>query len=171
MPRPSKTSPRTAVTTDRRLQAMQLRKQGLNLQEIGDELGISKPAAWALVSKALRDYADAHREETSQYVQEQLLRYEAIIKTNWDDATNPSSRDRHFAAKTIKECQVEMAKLLGLYAPVKQEVTGKDGGPLTATTTTVAVNADYSKLSTDELTQLIELLKKTQPPAGDGENN
>lgn len=156
----SKTSKTTAVTSDRRLQAMQLRMQGLNCQEIADEMGISKPAAWKLIDSALKDYAEAHREVTEQHVQTQLLRYEAIIQANYADATSTTSKERFFAAKTIKECQVEMAKLLGLYAPTKTELTGKDGAPIA--TASVATAVDYSKLSTDELTTLLAIMKKAQ---------
>lgn len=168
----SKTAPRKAVTTDRRLQAMRLRVEGLNFQEIGDKLGISKPAAYMLVKGALDDYREATQEVAANYVQTHLLRYDAMIAGSFPDAKDPKllPRDRKAAFDIVRDSMQEQAKLLGAYAPLKQEVTGKDGGPLA--TTSVAVTTDYSHLSADELMQLLELLKKTQPPApGEGENN
>ena len=68
------------------------------------------------------------------------------------------SHDRTWIAerRLIKE---RKAKLLGLDAPVRQEHSGPEGGPIP-----VQSQPDLSKLSTEELLELRELLGKTETP-------
>ncbi len=160
MPRPSKSSKTTAVTTDRRLQALKLRQQGLQYQEIADELGISKPAAWMLVDKALSDYREAIKEEAKELVELSLMQLDALLRAHLPVATAPGKPDDRSANIVLKTIS-ERAKLMGLYAPTKTELTGKDGGPVATSTA-----GDYSKLSTEELAALATLLKKAEDGKG-----
>ena len=66
--------------------------------------------------------------------------------------------------QAVLSCIDRRCKLLGLDAPTKQEVTGKDGGPIQAETTT---KPDLSKLGVDELLQLRQIMTK----ATDGTTN
>jgi hypothetical protein len=66
----------------------------------------------------------------------------------------------------VMSCIERRCKLLGLDAPVKSELTGKDGGPIK---TEAANKPDLSKLSLDELLQLRSVLAKaTDEPANVG---
>jgi transposase len=66
----------------------------------------------------------------------------------------------------VMSCIERRCKLLGLDAPAKAELTGKDGGPIK---TEVANKPDLSKLSVDELLQLRSVLAKaTDEPANPG---
>lgn len=57
----------------------------------------------------------------------------------------------------VLNCIDRRCKLLGLDAPTKSELTGKDGGPIK---TEVAAKPDLSKLSVDELLQLRQIVTK-----------
>jgi hypothetical protein len=50
----------------------------------------------------------------------------------------------------------QRAKILGLYAPEKKEITGKDGDPLFA----IVGDLDLAKLTTEEKEALLELARK-----------
>lgn len=152
------------VTTIRRDEAMKLRTQGLSYEKIAQVLGIAKPSAWELVQKALKDYQDSIKDTTAEHVHVQIRRYEEIIEAHFPAAKDPANKEAFFAIKAIRECQVEIAKLLGLYAPTKNEVTGKQGGPLAVSATVATASADYSNLSVSELETLMELLNKVQTP-------
>jgi hypothetical protein len=56
----------------------------------------------------------------------------------------------------VMSCIEKRCKLLGLDAPAKQEVTGKDGGPIQT-----EQRQDLSRLSLDELIQLRAIVAKT----------
>jgi|688.fasta_scaffold239219_2 hypothetical protein len=65
----------------------------------------------------------------------------------------------------VMSCIERRCKLLGLDAPAKAELTGKDGGPIK----TEANKPDLSKLSLDELLQLRSMVAKaTDEPANVG---
>jgi hypothetical protein len=65
----------------------------------------------------------------------------------------------------VMSCIERRCKLLGLDAPAKAELTGKDGGPIK----TEANKPDLSKLSLDELLQLRSMVAKaTDEPANPG---
>lgn len=64
----------------------------------------------------------------------------------------------------VLSCIDRRCKLLGLDAPERKELTGKDGGPIQ---TEQRTKPDLSKLSTDELLQLRQIVTK----ASDGVTN
>jgi hypothetical protein len=66
----------------------------------------------------------------------------------------------------VMSCIERRCKLLGLDAPAKSELTGKDGGPIKTEATS---KPDLSKLSVDELLQLRSMVAKaTDEPANPG---
>lgn len=148
----SKNSPGRAVTTDRRLEALDLRKQGLGFEEIGKALGISKPAAWQLVDGALKDYGEAVKESADELRQVTLMQLDGLLYEWLPIAKQGDDKAAGVVLKTI----AERSKLMGLYAPQKTELTGKDGGPLQSIAATASV--DLAKLSDDQLQALEALM-------------
>ncbi|PPE69491.1 hypothetical protein C1702_11145 [Caldimonas thermodepolymerans] len=150
------------MTTDRRLQALELRKQGKNFEEIAAALGITKSAAWQLVDGALRDYNNAVKESVDELRQVTLLQLDDML-ANWLPIARAGD-DK--AAGIVLKTLGERAKLMGLYAPTKTELTGKDGGPLETANLNAAV--DLAKLSDAQLAALESLLSAAAPGSGTG---
>ena len=78
------------------------------------------------------------------------------IETKRTVKTTKRVGDRGFLAG-IEWCIERRCKLLGLDAPAKSELTGKDGGPIKTEATN---KPDLSKLSIDELLQLRQIVTK-----------
>lgn len=147
----TKTASGTVVTTKRRLEALELRKKGMGFEEIGQALGISKPAAWQLVEGALRDYNDAVKEVSDDLRTLTLMQLDKLLEGHLPAAFSGDDKSAGVVLKTL----AERSKIAGLYAAQKTELTGAGGGPLQSVT--AATNFDLSKL-TDEQLQLMETL-------------
>ncbi|GJI97019.1 hypothetical protein RugamoR57_37370 [Duganella caerulea] len=156
-------SKRAAVSTDRRLQALELRKTGMSFQAIGDRLAISKEAAWQLVDGALTDYRAVVREAADEVRELELLRLDELTQTFRTLALTGDTA----AATTYLKTMERRARLLGLDAAARTELTGRDGGPLQSVSATANVN--LSALSLEQLLQLDSLMNAAQTPgSGDG---
>ncbi|MNU44084.1 hypothetical protein D3C71_328900 [compost metagenome] len=156
----SKNNTQKAVTTDRRLEALDLRKRGKNFEEIGDALGITKSAAWQLVDGALKDYSEAVKESTDELRQITLLQLDQMLSAWLPVAKGGDDKAAGVVLKTLGE----RAKLMGLYAPTKTELTGKDGGPLETANMNAAV--DLTKLSDAQLAALESLMSAAAGTGG-----
>lgn len=106
---------------DRKLKALELRKNRASYREIGQALGVSSQAAWKLVNQALvetiQDPADAVR----KIELESLDKLESRL---WPNATDPAIVDRILKIKETR------ARYLGLYAPTRTEQSGPNGQPI-----------------------------------------
>lgn len=110
----------------RQLQALELRKQGLTYRDIGDKLSISYQQAHNDVNAELKRLATLTLESAEGLRQLELERLDMLIK-----GLEPMARVGNPGAVTAYLRVMERrAKLLGLDAPVRQEVTGADGGAL-----------------------------------------
>lgn len=110
----------------RQLQALELRKQGLTYRDIGDKLSISYQQAHNDVNAELKRLATLTLESAEGLRQLELERLDMLIK-----GLEPMARVGNPRAVTAYLRVMERrAKLLGLDAPVRQEVTGADGGAL-----------------------------------------
>ena len=157
-------STRAAVTTDRRLQALELRKEGLAFSAIGDRLGISKEAAWKLVENALIDYRESVK-ETADVVRElELMRLDELTEAVRKLALTGEPAQVAVYLKTMER----RSKLLGLDAAAKTELTGANGGSLKTENTNLNAGVDLSSLSTDDLAVLTRILGGAAPES-DGE--
>lgn len=95
-------------------------------------------------SEIIKAQAETDREQ--QYYKA-LLRYEDLYSKN-------------YAERDFKECravQGDLNKITGVLAPVKTEVTGKDGEPVK-----VESKVDLSKLSVDTILELKKALDKNK---------
>ena len=108
----------------RHRQALELRQAGLQYQDIADRLGYSsKSSAYKAVQSALRrtlqEPADAVR-------QLELARLDRMELALWPRALKG---DVQAIDRILRICELR-ARLLGLNAPTRAQLTGADGGPL-----------------------------------------
>lgn len=120
----------------RTAQAVQMRLRGKSYSEIGAVLGITKQAAHQLVTAAFEEMRTQTAEDTEQLRQIELARLEELhdrFMPLTQAAEDPVLIDAaKKAADIVLKAAERRAKLLGLDAPTKSEVSGKDGQPLIA---------------------------------------
>lgn len=119
--------PKAIVTLGREAEAIELRKQGLTYGQIGEMLGISEMGAHKCVSRALDKFKTELSEQTADVRQLELQRLDALFYGVWLKAQSGDPSSIGSAIKIMER----RAKLLGLDAASKNELSGPDGGPLT----------------------------------------
>lgn len=168
----------------RRTEATKLRRQGWTLQEIADKYGVSVVTVHRDIQLVLRRTIEAGVTEMDEHRALELERidsaifevmsilegrnpeskhsvelaaYETDEDTSVDDALEARAELRLKAVDRLVKLNQERAKLLGLYAPEKQELTGKDGAPLDVSARDLL------------LERLNGLANREAPPEGEGE--
>lgn len=117
-------SPRRIESVEKQAQALEYRKQGLSYSQIAQRLGFNSPqVAWNAVESAiqriLREPAEAVRTI-------ELERIDAMFLSVFEKACDGDP----MAITPCLRLMERRAKLLGLDAPVKTELSGKDGGAI-----------------------------------------
>lgn len=159
-------------TRQRRTALLRLRRQGIRYD---DErilsLGYSSPsAARRDLTRALEAHRDEEATEVSIYRQQENERLDSLLEAAWPRATQPTpvySKDGQIvgeeldmrAVDTVLRLMDRRAKLNGLDAPVRTELSGPDGG---------AVPLGNGSLA--ELDALIGIAGQTPPAAEDAAN-
>ena len=110
----------------RQLQALDLRKAGFTFREIADKLDMSLGQAHKYVHDELKNLAAQALDSADELRQMELERLDMLIK-GLEPMAAVGKPDAVSAYLRVME---RRAKLLGLDAPVRQEVTGADGGAL-----------------------------------------
>jgi transcriptional regulator len=105
------------LTSDRKLKALEMRKKGISLQEIADELGFSSPSATAKAITAALEYV--LREPAEELRTLELIRLDAMFKVCYDEIL---AGNLDAVEKGLK-VQARRAKLLGLDMPEKVDMT------------------------------------------------
>ena len=124
MPGESKTSPRRLAAAERQRQALELRKAGVSFDLIAQQLGYSnRQGAHFAVESALQKTLQKPGDDLRQL---DIERLDSLLFAVWPDARRGSLDHIDAALKIL----TRRAKLLGLDAPVKTELTGPDGGPI-----------------------------------------
>jgi transcriptional regulator with XRE-family HTH domain len=119
-----KTSATAISNTQRREEALSLRLMGLTYEQIAAKLGIKKPSAYALVKKAIETRSAENWERIEEMRQEEVERLRAMLGI----AVSAAVKGDLGGVREVRAISDQLAKLQGLYAPVRQELTGKDGG-------------------------------------------
>lgn len=105
------------------LKALTLRVKGLDYEDIGDQLGITRAVAYELVWERIKD---VHTTEMWQFFwvleNERLNRMLSEMEKHRDK----DGRLKVNAANTILKVMDQRAKLLGLNAPERHVVTSED---------------------------------------------
>ena len=120
-----------AETYERRTQLIRLKRGGAQFDDPRVfALGYtSRQSASKDFIRALEQRRDEQAAEVSVYRQEMNERLEALLEAAWDNATMGDPK----AIETVLKVLDRQAKLNGLDAPVKSELSGPDGGPLALT--------------------------------------
>jgi len=137
------TKAKLAEVAGRRAQLIRLRRAGVPFddQRVLDLGYTSASAARKDLIRALEQNRDEEAAEISTYRQQENERLDALLEAAWPRATQPHpvfSKDGQVvgeeidmrAVDTVLRLMDRRAKLNGLDAPVRNEVTGADGGPL-----------------------------------------
>ena len=119
----SPTLPSMLLAADRERRALRLRQQGWSYQRIGDELGITQPGALDCVRRALKKLQEECAEVAEEVRQLELDRLDAMLAGLWDGAETGDTA----AIDRVLKIQERRARLLGLDAIVKVDVTTSDG--------------------------------------------
>jgi hypothetical protein len=144
-PKTSKVTPRTLRTMDRAATALDMKREGFSYDAIGKKLGISRQAAWALIQKRFAELR-AQTEESACDVRDQmLLRLDGMLCA----LRNGVKRGDPRTIDTALRIEERRARLLGMDAPSRAEVSGPDGR---------AIEID------DARGQLAEALARLAPP-------
>ena len=117
------TGGRRLNATEKRLDALTLRRRGSTFREIADKLGCSRAMVHKYVAGALREYAAANKEETEVYRALEADRLDALHAAIWPKAMNGDMR----AVDRVLRIMERRAKLFGLDAPTKVAATTPDG--------------------------------------------
>jgi hypothetical protein len=138
-----KTSPETAAAKVRAAKAIEMRMEGKTFDEIARELKYAgKQGAYAAVKNGLDEIV---REPAKNLLQLDLERLDAMWGIHY---LNAQGGDVQALAACMKIME-RRAKMLGLDAPAKAEVTGANGGPI-----------EYSALTDEQLEAKIKALQE-----------
>lgn len=135
----SPNAPRKSTAAERKRQALEFRMAGLTFQQIGDQLKITKQAAHQLVVTALDEVREQIAETAPQVLTMELERLDSLWRTVYPEA----KRGNLGAVDRSIRIMERRAKLLGLDAPAKSDVTS--GGEKITAPTIIEVVKTYEK--------------------------
>ncbi len=124
-----------ALQTERRLRVLELYKSGItscrNIAKVletreGGKYAISKDTISRDIRRCLADLRKEQLSETEDMRALERARLDDELRAIWPQVRNGNPR----AIEVALKIQERMAKLYGLDAPVKSELTGKDGAPV-----------------------------------------
>jgi DNA-binding CsgD family transcriptional regulator len=118
----SKTSQRKLTARERELKALSLRKKGWTYARIGDSLDITCMGAYNAVMRALKKLNEKISEEAEQVRTLELQRLDRMFEKMYDKAIN--SKDQGAVDRCLRIMD-RRAKLLGLDAPERKDITSK----------------------------------------------
>lgn len=110
MPRPKVTRPTLIGKTERRREAIDLRRQGLTFEAIGERMGISRQSAHELVQKAMVEFRTDTAEAVEDHRRLELARLERIAEILWPAV----EEGRGDAVDRVLKVAQRKAALLGL---------------------------------------------------------
>lgn len=121
----NKTSKRIAVAREREEQALELRKAGASYTDIGKRLGITRPAAYRAVVRALQKLNDKMAETGPVVRRLELERLDRLLLIAWRRLSQSNGED-DAALRHILAIMDRRAKYLGLDAPTRIELQETD---------------------------------------------
>lgn len=110
----------------RRDLVMDLRVRGYSVKRIAEEIQVSKDTVGKDIRECLLDLKQTTRETAEQVRDIEVARLDEMLFGVWAKAIDGDEKAITAALKIGER----RAKLLGLDAPVKQELSGPDGKPL-----------------------------------------
>lgn len=124
--------------------ALELRRMGLGFEEIGAKLSISTPTAFRYVSRGLAAARAQVAASADELRAEEISRLDGMLAALWPRARRGEAQ----AIDRVLKIMERRARMLGLDAPERRELTGKDGGPIRSA-------VDMSGLSDGALQELL----------------
>ena len=108
---------RNADSQVRAVQALDLRQAGASYRQIGNTLGVSHVTAFRYVRRLLREHT---REPAEQIRDAEIARLDRLLMGHWGKAIGGDVN----ATRTVLSIMDRRAKLLGLDAPPRIDLTG-----------------------------------------------
>jgi hypothetical protein len=108
------------LVQERRIRALDLRREGYTYRQIGDSLGVSHVTSYKDVQKAMGELAKVETERAEAIRRIELQRLDGMWRGLWDGATSGDPASIRAALGVMER----RAKLLGLDAPSKTEHSG-----------------------------------------------
>lgn len=110
---------KAAEILTRQLNALELRKSGFSYRKIGERLNVSHEQVRTDVETELRRLAEENHDKADEVRQLEIERIDRAVSgiMHWIDAGSPAH------VQALARLISERAKLLGLYAPQKQEIS------------------------------------------------
>lgn len=121
-----KSQTRAVQAHDKHMQALELRKAGLTITEIAARVGLSRTQVHRVIDRLLKDTKAEAAEEIRTL---ELARLDTAQVAIWAQVR----QGNHGAIDRLLRIMERRAKLLGLDAPARQELTGADGGAIATT--------------------------------------
>lgn len=126
----------------------------MTYDQIGKALGVSVCSAHKDVHRVLDELAEKTRETAIEVRDLELHRLDTMLASVWSSVCRGDTQ----SVTTALRISERRARLLGLDAATKAEVTGPDGGPLA-----IGQSIDVTKISDDDLAKLAEILDRADP--------
>lgn len=156
---PRKLSAKVANTLikagERQARAVDLYRQGWSLRKVAAELGYAGPAgAHKAIRSAIQKVPSAsvnelrtELEEHARLWNERASAMHEVLEPKWKKGDLEAMAEARALDAEARKRDEHLAKLHGVYAPTKSEVTGKDGAPI--------ISIDLSKLSDEQLERIL----------------
>ena len=140
-------SPANVMHAQQVKEAVELRIRGLDYADIAERQGCSVKTAWTRVQAGMRDTLELTKPAADQLRAEHNQRLGRYL-----DALNTEALagDLQAVDRAVRILE-RLAKLNGLDAPAKQEITGAEGGPLDIRAVASEFKAKLMALSDAEL--------------------
>ncbi len=122
----TKTATSHLTAAERKNRIVELRRAGYLLREIADDVGCSPQYAHKVIVTHLNALSERLAEDVARLRAQEYERLEAALKAVWPQALEGDLK----ATDRIIKIMERKAKLFGLDAPARQELSGREGGPL-----------------------------------------
>jgi DNA-binding CsgD family transcriptional regulator len=130
----------------RRRKALDLKAKGASYVQIGEALGVSNKTAYYDVQHAAAELDAETKILATRYIDIELqtldLAQRNLVPVVQGTEKGIKASDRAAAANAIVRIGERRAKLLGLDAPDRHELSGRDGGPIVTETTTTMTDEE-----------------------------
>jgi hypothetical protein len=111
--------PNAIIDAQQTMQIMQLRVAGWSVWQIADHLGVSTPTIHNQIVEQLASWRDMTQEMSNELRELELQRLDEFLRALWPKCQLGNPR----AIETALKVSERRAKLMGLDAPEKREVT------------------------------------------------
>ena len=138
------THPRLARNAENQAKALELRRMGKGIREIGELLGLSKSHAHRLLLAGLESAREQVADNADELRAFEIDRLDAMLSSIWPRAR----RGELPAIDRVLSIQTRRARLLGLDAPERREHSGPNGNPIPVASLNIDIE-DYRRIAAE----------------------